>query len=146
MIRRMRWGTWVFAAILSGPGLAAWPVSAGAQCAPAPDSSYYFRDLTQRRAAAKFTADRAFLEKLLSAEFANRAAFIDAELAPEHAGSGKATIAVRNFSLLEHRKGFVVASYQLVDGQADRWFRDVYQVEDGSWRLASSEIAPSVAR
>jgi hypothetical protein len=145
MIRRMRWGTWLFALTL-GPGLAAWPVSASAQCAPAPDSSYFFRDLTQRRAAAKLTEDRAFFEKLLSTTFANRAAFIDAELSPEPAGAKQPTIAVRNFSLLEHRKGFVVASYQLVDGRADHWFRDVYQVEDGEWRLASSEIAPTVAR
>ena len=142
----MRWGTWVFAAVLSVAGLATWPVTAGAQCAPAPDSSYFFRDLTQRRAAAKLTEDRAFLEKLLSATFANRAAFIDAELALGPDGPAKPGIAVRNFSLLEHRKGFVVASYQLVDGKADRWFRDVYQVEGHEWRLASSEIAPPVSR
>jgi hypothetical protein len=141
----MRFGTWLFAVTLLGPGLATWTGSASAQCAPAPDSSYFFRDLTQRRAAAKLTDDRAFFERLVSATFANRAAFIEDELTAEHTGSDPATIAVRNFSLLEHRKGFVVVSYQLVDGKADHWYRDVYQVEAGQWRLASSEIAPSAA-
>jgi hypothetical protein len=86
------------------------PVAFG-QCAPGPDSSYFFRDLTQRRASAM-----------------------------------KPACAVRNFSLLEHRKGFVVASYELVNGGTGRWFRDVYQVEGGKWRLASSAAAPRGTR
>jgi len=146
MIRAMRWGTRLLAATLLELALATWTADAIAQCAPAPDSSYFFRDLTQRRAAARLTEDRAFFEHLLSMTFANRAEFIDAQLAAEPAGTGKSTIAVRNFSLLEHRKGFVVTSYQLVDGKADPWFRDVYEVEDGQWRLAASQIAPSGAR
>ena len=116
--------------------------SASAQCAPAPDSPYFFRELTQRREQAKVAEDRAFFENLLSDTFVNRAKFIDAELGPDHARSGKAEPTLRNFTLLEHRKGFVVASYELVDGEADRWYRDVYQVEDGRWRLASSEVVP----
>ena len=122
--------------------LAAGGTGVSAQCAPAPDSSYFFRDLTQRRADAKLAEDRAFFEKLLSATFANRAAFIDGELAADRTAAVKPVVAVRHFSLLEHRKGFVVTSYQLVEGKSGRWFRDVYQVEDGRWRLASSEIAP----
>jgi hypothetical protein len=120
---------------------AATSAGAIAQCAPAPDSAYFFRDLTRRRAEAKLAEDRVFFEKLLSATFANRAEFITGELAAEHARPEKAAAIVRNFSLLEHRKGFVVTSYQLVDGKTGRWFRDVYQVEDGQWRLASSEVA-----
>ena len=138
MIRRMRWGALLLVAAFA-------TCDAGAQCAPAPDSSYFFRDLTQRRADAKLAADRAFFEKLLSATFVNRAAFIEGELVAEHARPEKAAAVVRNFSLLEHRKGFVVTSYQLVDGSTERWFRDVYEVEDGQWRLASSEIAPPAA-
>ena len=118
------------------------PVAFG-QCAPGPDSSYFFRDLTQRRTAPRLSEDRAFFETLLSATFANRAAYIDGEVAAAHrATRGKPPAAVRNFALLEHRKGFVVAKYQLVEAGAARWFRDVYQVEGGRWRLASSEIAP----
>jgi len=115
-----------------------------AQCAPAPDSSYFFRDLTLRRADAKRAEDRAFFEKLLSPTFANRAGFIASELADEHARPQKVAPTVRHFSLLEHRKGFVVTAYQLVDGTSELWFRDVYEVEEGQWRLASSEIAPPV--
>ena len=101
----MRWGTWVAAMVLT-----CGPLAFG-QCAPGPDSSYFFRDLTQRRASAM-----------------------------------KPACAVRNFSLLEHRKGFVVASYELVNGGTGRWFRDVYQVEGGKWRLASSAAAPHGTR
>jgi hypothetical protein len=97
----MRWGILVSAMVLT-----CGPVAFG-QCAPGPDSSYFFRDLTQRRASAM-----------------------------------KPALAVRNFSLLEHRKGFVVASYELVKGGRGRWFRDVYRVEAGKWRLASSKVAP----
>ena len=140
MIRAMRWGIGLFVV-----AVAAWHSAASAQCAPAPDSSYFFRDLTQRRAEARLADDRAFFEKLLSATFARRAEFIDGELAAKPTAAAKPAITVRNFSLLEHRKGFVVTSYQLIEGTADHWFRDVYQVEGGQWRLASSEIAPPVA-
>jgi hypothetical protein len=137
MIRAMRWGTWVFAAIL-----AVLAAGAHAQCAPAPDSSYFFRNLTQQRAEAKLAEDRAFFEKLLSTTFANRAAFIDGELATDRERTGTPGVEVRDFSLLEHRKGFVVTSYRLVEGNTGQWFRDVYQVEDGKWRLASTTSVP----
>jgi hypothetical protein len=133
----MRWGTWISVTSLTFVSVAF------GQCAPGPDSSYFFRDLTQRRAAPQLSEDRAFFETLLSATFANRAAFIDGELAAaQHPKPEKPAVTVRNFSLLEHRKGFVVASYELVGGGAARWFRDVYQVEGGKWRLASSQAAP----
>ena len=45
-----------------------------AQCAPAPDSPYFFRNLAEQRAEAKLTEDRAFFESLLSEEFAQRIA------------------------------------------------------------------------
>jgi len=139
MIRAMRWGTWVFAAFI-----AVCTAGAHAQCAPAPDSSYFFRNLTQQRAEAKLAEDRAFFEKLLSTTFANRAAFIDGELTADRERTRKPGVEVRDFSLLEHRKGFVVTSYQLVEGNTGHWFRDVYEVEDGKWRLASTEPAPPV--
>jgi hypothetical protein len=120
--------------------LAAAGTAASAQCAPAPDSPYFFRELTQRRTQARLAEDRAFLDNLLSATFVDRARFIERELDPDRARGHGSAASVRNFSLLEHRKGFVVASYELVDGKTDHWFRDVYQVEDGRWRLASSEV------
>jgi len=135
MIRRMRRGTWVLAAA----ALVAGSAGAGAQCAPAPDSPYFFRELTQRREQAKLAEDRAFFENLLSPTFVNRARFIAAELDVRRSRPDQAAITIRNFTLLEHRKGFVVASYERVDRQSDRWLRDVYQVEDGRWRLAASE-------
>ena len=135
----MRWQTWLFATALTCGSVAF------GQCAPAPDSSYFFRDLTQRRALARLAEDRAFFEALLSATFANRAAYIDAELAAEHARAAKPDIVVRHFTLLEHRKGFTVASYELVEDGSAHWFRDVYQVEDGKWRLTSSEPESPVA-
>jgi hypothetical protein len=140
MIAAMRWGTWVFAAFI-----VVWTAGAQAQCAPAPDSSYFFRNLTQQRADARLAEDRAFFEKLLSATFANRNAFIDGELAADREPTAKLPAEVRDFSLLEHRKGFVVTSYQLVEGKIGHWFRDVYQVEDGKWRLASTGPAPPVS-
>ena len=93
----MKWRTWLWVA-----ALAASSAGANAQCAPAPDSSYFFRNLTIRRAADLHAV-------------------------------------VHDFTLLEHRKGYVVASYRLVDESGERWLRDVYKVEDGKWRLASTE-------
>jgi hypothetical protein len=124
--------------------LAGWQTSAFAQRAPAPDSAYYFRDLTEQRAEARSAEDRSFYEKLLSANFQNRAAFIDDEVAADPAGTHGKSLAVRNFSLVEHRPGFVVTSYLLTDGTTGHWFRDVYQVEDGKWRLASVTAATPV--
>jgi hypothetical protein len=154
MIRSMRWGVLAISMLLAG-----WHTGASAQCAPAPDSPYFFRNLTQQRAEAKIADDRGFFEKLLSDKFEKHAAdgavlskqtFIDGELAANRPAPGKPFFSVSNFSLLEHRKGFVVASYLLTEGTTgggetrttEHWFRDVYQVEDGKWRLASIETAP----
>lgn len=153
MIGAMRWGTLGIAVVLAG-----WHAGAFAQCAPAPDSPYFFRNLTEQRAEAKISDDRGFFESLLSDSFEKRAndghvvpkqTFIETELASNQLSPRKRFFAVRNFSLVEHRKGFVVASYLLTEGTTgggethatEHWFRDVYQVEDGKWRLASVESA-----
>ena len=141
MIRAMRWGTWLLVM-----AAAVFSTAADAQCAPAPDSPYFFKELTQRRAQAKIAEDRAFFENLLSATFVNRARFIAREFDAPHTRTDQTEVTVRNFTLLEHRKGFVVASYELADGSGDHWFRDVYQVENGRWCLASSEIVPPASQ
>ena len=155
---RMRWGVAAVSAMLAG-----WHASPFAQCAPAPDSPYFFRTLTEQRAEAKIADDRDFYERLLSEKFQQRIdgqvvakqAFIDVELASRELPSRKRFFAVRNFSLIEHRKGFVVASYLLTEGTTgggetqatEHWFRDVYEVEDGQWRLSAVEAAqPATAQ
>src|SRR5262245_52087189 len=143
----MRWGVLGISVLMAG-----WHAGAFAQCAPAPDSPYFFRNLTEQRAEAKIADDREFYEKLLSEKFEQRVdgqlvpkrAFIDGELAENPLSSRRRFFAVRNFTLVEHRKGFVVASYLITEGTTgdgetqatEHWFRDVYQVEDGKWRLA----------
>jgi hypothetical protein len=153
MIGSMRWGSLGIAIALAG-----WHADAFGQCAPAPDSPYFFRNLTELRAAAKISGDRDFFENLLSETFEKRAtdgrvvpkhAFIESEFASNQISSRKRFFVVRNFSLVEHRKGFVVASYLLTEGTTgggethatEHWFRDVYQVEVGKWRLAQVEAA-----
>ena len=138
--------------------LSCWQSPAWAQCAPAPDSPYFFRNLTEQRAEAKLAEDRSFYEGLLSDTFTTkgpdgktlpREAFIDSELAANRAATRKGFYSVKDFSLLEHRKGFVVASYLLIEGttgngethSTESWRRDVYEVKNGKWRLASTEMA-----
>src|SRR5262245_12267962 len=88
--------------------------SAFAQCAPAPDSPYFFRNLAEQRAEARLTEDRAFFESLLSEAFAAKGAdgktqpkreFIDSQLAGHPAASRRGFYSVRDFRLDEHRKG-----------------------------------------
>jgi hypothetical protein len=144
--------------------LLSWPAAAFAQCAPAPDSPYFFRNLSQQRAQAKISVDRHFYEQLLSATFAikgpdgkviPREAFIDGELAATHGAHQQRYFSIRNFRLLEHRRGFVVANYLLTEGTkgggethaSQFWLREIYKVEDGKWRLAAIEpTAPQPAR
>jgi len=131
-----------------------------AQCAPAPDSPYFFRNLAEQRAEAKLTEDRAFYEKLLGAGFVAKGAdgkslpkreFIDLELASHPAASS--FYAVRDFRLDEHRKGMTVASYRLVEGNTGKnsqvtetWKREVYEVVEGAWYLVSVEnVEPRAA-
>ncbi|HEV7608213.1 MAG TPA: hypothetical protein VGO61_12795 [Steroidobacteraceae bacterium] len=123
-----------------------WQPPTWAQCAPAPDSAYFFRNLAELRAEAKLAEDRSFYEGLLSEHFVTKdregkalpkRAFIAKELAADHAATRY--YAVRNFRLVEHRKGLAVANYLLVEGDTESWRREVYEVEGGKWRLAAIE-------
>ena len=141
--------------------LTLWHLPVFAQCAPAPDSPYFFRNLAEQRAEARLTEDRAFFEKLLSAGFVGKSAdgkalpkreFIDLQLAGHPAASS--FYAVRDFRLDEHRKGMAVASYRLVEGNtgansqvSETWKRDVYEVVEGAWYLVSVEnVQPRTAQ
>ena len=139
-----------------------WHAPALAQCAPAPDSPYFFRNLAEQRAEAKLTEDRAFFEGLLSEGFSAKdpdgktlpkREFIDRQLAGHPATSRKGFYSVRDFRLDEHRKGMAVASYRLVEGDTgndatrvtETWQREVYEVQEGKWRLVSIEnVEPRV--
>jgi len=125
-----------------------WHAAALAQCAPAPDSAYFFRNLAELRAEAKLAVNRPFYESLLSAHFVAtdplgklrpRAEFIESELAADRVAAHDGYYAVRSFRLVEHRKGLAIANYLLIEGQAESWRRDVYRVEGGKWRLAAVE-------
>ena len=135
------------------------PSSAIAQCAPAPDSPYFFRNLSEQRAEAKVAANPAVYEKLLSDTFLghglggkqlSKREFIGAELAAPPSRAVRRFYAISNYTLLEHRKGYTVASYLLTEGMigpgethvVESQMREVYEVVDGQWRLASVEAAP----
>jgi hypothetical protein len=101
--------------------------SAFAQCAPAPDSPYFFRNLAEQR--------------------------LTAEIAAKPAARGRRFFSISNYTLIEHRKGYTVASYLLTEGIYDHGqaqvsetqMREVYEVVEGQWRLASVEAAPATA-
>ena len=133
--------------------------SAFGQCAPAPDSPYFFRNLSEQRAEAKIADDAAVFENLLSDTFLGRSAdgkplskrdFIAGELAMKPPKTGRRFYAIRHYTLIEHRKGYTVASYLLTEGMTgpgethlvESQMREVYEVIDGQWRLASLEMAP----
>jgi hypothetical protein len=137
-----------------------WHAPASAQCAPAPDSPYFFRNLAEQRAEAKLASDRSFYESLLSEHFAGkdhdgkempRQEFIESELAVKHDSTRKGFYAVRNFSLVEHRKGLAITSYLLIEGDIgegnsnarETWQREIFEVQDGKWRLVSIEDTKS---
>jgi hypothetical protein len=99
------------------------------QCAPAPDSPYFFRNLAEQR--------------------------ISAEQAARPAITGRRFFSISNYTLLEHRKGYTVASYLLTEGVnkngqaqvSETQMREVYEVVEGQWRLASVEaVAPDSAK
>ena len=158
MIRVMR-SRLVYLLIL----LPCWQSAAFAQCAPAPDSPYFFRNLAEQRAEAKLTEDRAFFDGLLSEGFAAKSPdgktvakreFIDRELAGHLASSHSSFYSVRDFRLDEHRKGVAVASYRLVEGKTgndaqvvETWLREVYEVVEGRWHLVSIQnVEPRTAQ
>ena len=138
-----------------------WQTPAFAQCAPAPDSAYFFRNLAEDRAEARLTENRAFYEGLLGEGFLakdtdgkalHKQEFIDRQLAGHPAASHTGFYAVRDFQLDEHRKGVTVASYRLVQGETgnkahvtESWQREVYEVQEGKWRLVSVEKAEARA-
>jgi hypothetical protein len=105
----------------------AWQSTALAQCAPAPDSPYFFRNLAEQR--------------------------ISAELAAKPAATGKRFFFISNYTLLEHRKGYTVASYLLTEGVnnhgqaqvSETQMRELYEVVDGQWRLSSAQAEPATA-
>ncbi len=139
-----------------------WHATASGQCAPAPDSPYFFRNLSEQRAEAKIDVNAAVFEQQLSDSFSSRSLegkllnkrdFIAVELAARPAIKGRRFYSISNYSLLEHRKGYTVASYQLIEGVTgngapqlvELQLREVYEVIDGKWRLASVEATPAVA-
>jgi len=101
--------------------------TASGQCAPAPDSPYFFRNLAEQR--------------------------ITAEIAAKPAVAGKRFFSISNYTLLEHRQGYTVATYLLTagvnnNGQAqvsETQVREVYEVVEGQWRLASVKSEPEPA-
>jgi hypothetical protein len=156
MIARMR--TTLAALLLACLGQSA----AFGQCAPAPDSPYFFRNLSEQRAEAKIADDAAVFERLLSDTFQSRSAdgkslskrdFIAGELAARPAKGSRRFYSIRHYTLVEHRKGYTVASYLLTEGMTgpgqthlvESQLREVYEVIDGQWRLASVEMSPVAA-
>jgi hypothetical protein len=148
---RMRLGTvWLL-------GLA--PAASLAQCAPGPDSAYFFRNLSEQRAQARIDGDRKVYEAQLSASFAahaadgrplSREAFIDAELRGEPAARGR-TFSISNYTLVEHRKGHTVATYLLREDVGSQGgvrprelqLTEVYEVVDSQWRLTTVDVKPA---
>lgn len=132
---------------------------ASAQCAPAPDSAYFFRDLSEKRAEARIAGNRAFYEGLLSADFVSprtnaasldKRGFIDRELQSLGASNRRPFYSIREYSLVEHRKGFALVKYLLIEGTTgggetrvvESWHREAYESLDGQWRLKLVEISP----
>ena len=138
-----------------------WRSAAFAQCAPAPDSPYFFRNLSEERADAKIAADRAVYDKLLSTTFESKNAdgqalaksgYIALELAAGHGAAGRRFYSISQYRLIEHRPGHTVATYLLREGttangetrMVESQVRETYDVEDGKWRLSAVEVSPAV--
>ena len=133
-----------------------WQGAALAQCAPAPDSAYFFRDLSEQRAAARIAGNRAFFERLLSETFTARESdgrqlskvdFIATELGTNQTGKERRSYAISDYRFAEHRQGHTVVTYLLREGVAagtvarvgEYRLRETYEVIDGQWRLTSVE-------
>ena len=146
----------ILAALLLGPWL---PLAAVAQCAPAPDSAYFFRNLSEQRAEARIAGNRAFYDDLLSPDFKaprtegtplDKKAWIDRELAARNDPERRPFFSIRDYKLVEHRKGFAMVSYLLIEGSTgggetravETLHREVYEVQNGEWRLSVVEISP----
>jgi hypothetical protein len=137
-----------------------WQSSVHAQCAPAPDSPYFFRDLSEERAEAKIAENRKFYDDLLTDSFAARGAggksaskaeYITAQLSENRAPPNRRFYSISNYTLIEHRQGHTVATYLLregitADGKTrifESQMRETYEVQDGRWRLAAVEASPA---
>ena len=136
------------------------PSAAFAQCAPAPDSAYFFRNLSEQRAQARIDGDRAVYESQLSDTFASRdadgrtvsrAAFIEAELKADRDSPRAHVFSISNYTLVEHRKGHTVATYLLRESATEgspepvreTQFTEVYEVVGRQWRLTAVETKPA---
>jgi len=134
--------------------------AAFAQCAPAPDSAYFFRNLSEQRAQARIDGDRNVYEAQLSDTFASRdadgrtvsrAAFIEAELQADDGAPRVHAFSISNYTLVEHRKGHTVATYLLRESATDgsqepvreTQFTEVYEVVGRKWRLTAVEAKPA---
>jgi hypothetical protein len=128
--------------------------AASAQVPPKLDSAEFFRDLTERRAAAHIAGDRAFYEKLLSAEFVmmgdngaitKKNEYLDVEFAGERTQGMKPFYSIGDFRMVTLRKDFAVVSYLKTEGMklgeqtfsADARRIDTYALESGQWRLVT---------
>jgi hypothetical protein len=126
--------------------------AASVQAAPKPGSAEFFRDLTEQRAKAYLNHDRAFYEKLLSADFvmmgdngsvSTKDAYIEAEFAATRSESMKPSYSISDFRVISLRKDFAIVSYLKTEGltlgeqsfSAEARRLDTYALEDGRWRL-----------
>lgn len=128
--------------------------AAWAQMPPKVDTPQFFRDLTERRANAYLSGDRAFYEELLSTDFvmmgdngalSKKDAYLDAEFAAGHSDKMKPFFSITDFDVIALRKDFAVVSYLKTEGMqigeqtfsADARRLDTYALENGQWRLIS---------
>ena len=133
-------------------GLLAASSVALAQMPPKVDTPEYFRDLTQRRADAHVAGDRAFYEKLLSADFVlmgdngaitKKNEYLDIEFAGKRSEDMKPFFSISDFRVITLRKDLAVVSYLKTEGMklgeqtfsADARRLDTYALEQGQWRL-----------
>ncbi len=136
------------------------PSAVFAQCAPAPDSAYFFRNLSEQRAEARIAGNRAAYEQLLGAGFTAQLAggapldksdYTNLELAATGDATRRQFFSIREYTLVEHRKGFTIARYLLIEGSTgggetravESWQRETYEVQDGQWRLTALEVSPA---
>lgn len=127
------------------------PVAIG-QMPPKVDTPEYFRDLTQRRADAHVAGDRAFYEKLLSADFVlmgdngavtKKDEYLDIEFAGKRSEGMKPFFSISDFRVITLRKDLAIVSYLKTEGMklgeqtfsADARRLDTYALESGQWRL-----------
>jgi hypothetical protein len=136
-------------AAVVGVSLAGW-----VQAAPKPGSAEFFQDLTERRARAYLNNDRAFYEKLLSADFvmmgdngsvSAKGAYIETEFAATRAEGMKPFYSISEFRVNSLREDFAIVSYLKTEGMrlgeqaftVDARRLDTYALEDGQWRLVA---------